>query len=364
MNQDVEAQLAVHRDKIDEIDRQILALMNQRITAAKSIGDIKKALVLPAFYRPEREAQVLRRLAELNQGPMPDAGVESLFREIMSVTRGTEAGLSVSVLGPEGTYTEAAARQHFGSAMDMVYCANIDEVFRATESKQTDFAVVPVENSTEGGVNATLDRLGNTSLKICGEVNFQVHHNLLSKEADLSSVSMVYAHGQSLAQCRKWLSNNLPQAKALPVVSNAEAARLATQETNTGAIAGINAVELYGLNNLARNIEDIPGNTTRFLILSNRETPPSGEDKTSLLLACHHRPGALYELLRHFSDKQIDMTKIESRPSKTGLGDYVFFIDIKGHCNDESVAEALNVLSEKAKMYRNLGSYPVSSNYA
>ena len=365
MSQETEKQLKAHRDRIDAIDGQILFLMNRRIETARLIGEVKGALAEPAFYRPEREAGVLKRLRALNRnsahGWLSDAALEALFREIISITRGTEAGLSAAILGPLGTYSESAARQHFGSSMRVVTYPTIDEVFRACEAGQTDFAVAPVENSTEGGVSATLDRLATTSLTACGEINLRVHHNLLAAGESLSAVACVVAHSQSLAQCKRWLDRNLPGVELLAVGSNADAAIRARDDESIAAIAGDRAAERYELNHLAANIEDEPGNATRFLVFSKRPTPPSGDDKTSLLLSCRNRPGALFHLLKPLLDYEIDMTRIESRPSKTGLWEYIFFVDIIGHQNDADIADALRELKAEAGLYKNLGSYPVSS---
>lgn len=359
MTDNHEAELNKVRANIDEIDARILELMNRRITHAQRIGEIKAELAQPAYYRPEREAKVLRRLRELNRGPMDDAALESLFREIMSVTRGSEAGLCVAVLGPLGTYSEAAARQHFGSAVQLAAHASIDEVFRSVEAGAGDFAVVPVENSTEGGVSATLERLATTPLLACGEINLRIRHNLLGR-GTLQSVKRVSAHAQSLAQCKNWLARNLPDAELLAVASNAEAAVRARDEETTAAIAGAAAARQYELEHLAANIEDRPGNSTRFLILSSRATPPSGDDKTSLLLSCRHRPGALLHLLNPLMKHQIDMTRLESRPSKAGLWEYIFFVDIRGHQDSETIAAALAEIKSEAVLYKNLGSYPAS----
>ncbi len=411
MSNPTEADLQVHRDRIDAIDEQILELMNQRIAAARCIGAIKSSLDEPAFYRPEREARVLKRLRHLNQaraaqgqvdqapgkhrqaarGQLDDAALEALFREIMSITRGAEEGLSVAILGPLGTYTEAAARQHFGSSIAVAPYATIDEIFRAAETGQTDFAVAPVENSTEGGVGETLDRLVTTSLLVCGEINLWIHHNLLARApadsagdasaADkpdhnpainpavdkpavdnmLSSIKRVTAHAQSLAQCKRWLDRNLPAVERVAVGSNADAAIQARDHAGTAAIAGDRAAERYELHHLAANIEDEPGNATRFLVFSNRPTPPSGDDKTSLLLSCRNRPGALFHLLKPLLEHRVDMSKIESRPSKTGLWEYVFFVDIVGHQADPEIAQALDELKSEAGLYKNLGSYPAAS---
>lgn len=360
MEENSEKALGVHRDRIDEIDERILSLMNERITAAESIAKIKSALDEPAFYRPEREAQVLRRLRDLNEGPLEDNGVEALFREIMSITRGSEAGLSVAVLGPEGTYTELAARQHFGSTMSIDLLSTIDEIFRSTQNGKTDFSVVPVENSTEGGVNATLDQLVKTDLTICGEINLKISHNLLGQNVQLTSIQTVYAHGQALAQCREWLNDHLPGVKLVAVSSNAQAAKWAADDPTAAAVAGAGAAKIYGLQTLAESIEDEANNTTRFLILSNRYTPPSGDDKTSLLLSCRNRPGALFSLLKPLFDRKIDMTKIESRPSRTGLWEYVFFIDVTGHIDDPEIAQGLEELKAEAGLFKCLGAYPVA----
>ena len=360
MTEETDKKLKQYRDEIDGIDTEILRLMNDRLRSAQSIAKLKATLDEPAFYRPEREAQVLSRLQKLNDGLLHDRSVESLFREIMSITRGTEAGLSVSVLGPVGTYTEAAARHHFGSTITILDFPTIDEIFRATETAHTNFSVVPVENSTEGGVTGTLDRLVNTPLTICGEINLQIHHNLLGIADDLSEVKTIYAHTQSLGQCRRWIDKNCSGAELVPTGSNADAAKKVVKDKSSAAIAGVVAAERYKLNNLAANIEDEPGNTTRFLVLSNRATPPSGNDKTSLVLSCRSRPGALLHLLHPLLDGHIDMTKIESRPSRVGLWEYIFFIDIRGHQEEEHVAKALADLKVEAGLFKNLGSYPVS----
>ncbi len=359
MTKETDKKLKVFRDDIDNIDVDILRLMNKRLRAAQAIAQIK-VTDESAFYRPEREAQVLSRLQGLNDGLLQSSSLESLFREIMSITRGIEAGLSVSVLGPVGTYTEAAARHHFGSTITIVDFPTIDEIFRATETGHTDFSVVPIENSTEGGVTGTLDRLVNTSLTICGEINLRIHHNLLSLTDDLSQVKKIYAHTQSLGQCRRWLNKHCATAELIPVSSNADAAQKVTTVKSAAAIASAIAAQRYQLKIVATNIEDEPGNTTRFLVLSNRATPPSGNDKTSLLLSCRSRPGALLHLLQPLLIGQIDMSKIESRPSKIGLWEYVFFIDVLGHQHEAHIAKALNELKVEAGLFKNLGSYPRS----
>ena len=349
------------RDRIDAIDEDILRLINDRLSAAQTIARIKDSLDEPAFYRPEREAQVLSRLKRLNSGPLENRALGNLFREIMSITRSAQATLTVATLGPLGTYSEAAARQHFGSGIDIVDFPIIDEIFKATENGQTDFSVAPVENSTEGGVTGTLDRLITTSLTICGEINFNINHNLMSLENDPSAIKTIYAHTQSLGQCKRWIDTHLPTAKRVPVSSNADAAMRASAESDAAAIAGEMAAIRYGLGILFEKIEDEPGNTTRFLVLSNRATPPSGNDKTSLLLSCRSRPGALVHLLKPLLDERIDMTRIESRPSRISLWEYVFFVDFIGHQDEEHVGRALSQIKAEAGLYKSLGSYPASS---
>ncbi len=361
MPTDHEKRLHKQRDLIDAIDADILSLMNQRLDAAKVIADIKSELSEPAYYRPEREAQVLKRLRSLNQGNLENQSLETLFREIMSITRGSEAGLSVAVLGPSGTYTEQAARSHFGQSVKVEPCSTINEIFRVTEIGRADFAVVPVENSTEGGISSTLDRLVNTSLKVCGEINMEIHHNLLASVESMDQIKRVLAHPQSLGQCRRWLERNRPDVEQIPVASNAEAAVQVVDSTDSAAIAGQGAALQYKLNTLFANIEDEPGNTTRFLVLSQRKTPASGDDKTSLVLATRNKPGALFDLLKPLADHDISMSKIESRPSRTGLWEYLFFIDILGHEDDAAVALAIDALRREAGFYKKLGAYPAAS---
>jgi chorismate mutase/prephenate dehydratase len=355
---DIESKLQVYRDTIDRIDQQILELMNDRIVAAQAIGEIKKKLEQPAFYRPEREAQVLRRLKELNAGPMGNSDVESLFREIMSIARGTEADFSVSLLGPAGTFSESATLKHFGSTINLVHYSSIDEIFKAAETGQTDFAVVPIENSTEGGVSATLDRLTSTSLLICGEIYLKVHHNLISQASSLDSVQRVMAHPQAFAQCRQWLGQNMPGVDLVPCSSNAAAVEHASEDPAVAGIAADTAAKNFDLDILVANIEDEPGNTTRFLVLSDRNTPISGDDKTSLLVSGRNRPGALFHLLKPLVNENLDMTKIESRPSRSGLWEYIFFVDVKGHIEDPIVTRAINAIKKEAGLFRHLGSYP------
>lgn len=345
------------RDQIDAIDNQVLKLVSERAQLAHTIGQVKNG---GPIYRPEREAQVLRRLQDLNEGPLSSESVSAIFRTVMSHCRALEKELSVAFLGPLGTFSEEAANKQFGGLSKPVQCASIDEVFQTVESGAVDYGVVPVENSTEGGIGRTLDLLLQTSLHICGEIELPVHHNLLCKTDDKGSIKKLYSHAQSLAQCHEWLNRNLPGVERQAVASNSEAARLASVEAGAAAIASRRAGELFELNLLANNIEDDPRNTTRFLVLSNHDVAPSGKDKTSLAMAARNVPGAVVALLEPLARHGVSMTKFESRPAHTGLWEYVFFVDIEGHRLDERVAQALNELEERAAFLKVLGSYPVA----
>lgn len=356
---DEKEELAKLRDGIDAIDDEVLRLINERAKIAHRIGEIKQGNI----YRPEREAQVLRRLADNNPGPLSAAAVQKISREIMSACLALEQPLKIAYLGPAGTYTESAAQKHFGSAPALNSLASIDDVFRAVESANVDYGVIPVENSTEGAVGRSLDLLLNTSLKICGEVHLPIHHNLMSKSAATPEIKAVYAHAQSLGQCHEWLNRNLPNVPRIAVASNAEAARIVAAESGSAAIAGESAARLYELNILAASIEDNPDNTTRFLILADHDAGRSGKDKTSLVCSAQNKPGAVHDLLTPFAKNNVSMTRFESRPAK-GMGggkwEYVFYVDIEGHREDAAVAAALAELGSKASFVKILGSYPVA----
>jgi len=348
------------RSQIDAIDDDLLALVNRRADLARRIGELKAG---GSAYRPEREAEILRRLIEANPGPLTGERVGAVFREVISGCRGMETAIRVAYLGPEGTFSEQAVRKQFGQAAEALAGVSVDEVFRHCESGAVQFAVVPVENSTEGAVGRTLDLLLVTPLRICGEVELRVHQNLMARAADLKSVRRLYSHAQSLAQCNTWLNRNLPNAERVPVVSNAEAARLAAEEENSAAIAGSGASERYDLKLLARSIEDDPTNTTRFLVLGNLDCAPSGDDRTSMVMSAENKPGAVHALLSPLAANGVSMTRIESRPSRAmrdALWEYVFFIDVQGHQKDRRVAAALAELRQQAPFLKVLGSYPAA----
>lgn len=354
-----EDKLEAVRQRIDELDTQLQTLINERASLAQEVARIKlEAGGEAQFYRPEREAQVLRKVRERNEGPLDAEEMARLFREVMSACLALEQPMKIAFLGPEGTYTQAAALKHFGHSVATVPMAGVDEVFREVEAGAADYGVVPVENSTEGVVSHTLDRFLVSPLHVCGEVELRIHHQLLSKEEALSRITRVYSHQQSLGQCREWLDANLPTVERIELSSNAEAARRAAKEAGTAAIASEAAAEIYGLTVLAANIEDEPDNTTRFLVIGKNGTPPSGEDKTTLLISTRNEPGALFRLLEPFARNDISMSRIESRPSRRAMWDYVFFVDINGHAEEPHVAQALKELEKETTLLKILGSYP------
>ncbi|MGQ9425933.1 prephenate dehydratase [Gilvimarinus sp. F26214L] len=354
-------QLRALREQIDSIDSEIERLISERAKCAQDVAAVKKAEgeTDVHFYRPEREARVLRKIMDNNHGPLSNEEMARLFREIMSACLALEHPVRVAYLGPEGTFTQQAALKHFGRSAVCVPMAAIDDVFREVEAGAVEFGVVPVENSSEGVVNHTLDTFVESGLKICGEVALRIHHHLLVSDiTNTSNITRIYSHSQSLAQCRKWLDSRYPNADRIPVSSNAEAAKRVRGEWNAAAIAGEMAAELYGLKVLAEKIEDQPDNATRFLIIGTQDVPPSGTDKTSVIISMRNEPGALYDLLEPFRNHKVDLTSVESRPSKTGNWNYVFFIDIVGHQDDANVKAALLDVGERASDLKMLGSYP------
>ncbi len=378
------------RKAIDDIDRQLLALLSDRARRALAVGDVKKIDNTPV-YRPEREAQVIARLQELNPGPLPPDAVAAIWREVMSACRGLERRLRVAYLGPAGTFSEQAMRRHFGSGVDGVPCPTIDEVFRATEAEACDFGIVPVENSTEGAVNRSLDLFLTSPLVISSEVTVPVRHILMARPrgaapspraaetaqgtaeataaaktaekafGDGPQLSKVCAHPQALAQCTNWLNRYHPHLERVPVSSNAEGARMAAADPAIAAIAGELALELYGLEPIATGIQDDPLNRTRFVVIGRYRSPPSGRDQTSLILAVPDRAGAVHALIEPLARHGVSMKRFESRPARQGGWEYYFYIDLIGHQDDPTIAPALAELKSQCAFYKSLGSYPRES---
>ena len=349
------------RRGIDALDAQIGVLISQRARLAQKVAVTKgSAGGAVDFYRPEREAQVLRGVVSRNEGPLSHEEMARLFREIMSACLAQEEPLKIGYLGPEGTFSQSAVYKHFGHSVRALPLATIDEVFHEVESAAADFGVVPIENSTEGSVNNTLDMFLSSPLKICGEVELRIRQHLLGSVDSLVKVKRVCGHPQSLAQCRAWLKEYLPGVPLVEATSNAEGARRARDEAGTAAIAGDAAAEVYGLGKLVADIEDRPDNTTRFLVVGRRLFPPSGEDRTTLLLSSRRSDdaGALHRLLAPLAECGVNMSRIESRPSRQRKWHYVFFVDIDGHAEDAAVARALKGLNKHADLFRVLGSYP------
>lgn len=349
------------RTRIDVLDRQIQELISARAELALNVGKAKGNLGSAVeYYRPEREAQVLRAVREHNQGPLSDEEMLRLFREIMSACLAQQEPLRIAYLGPEGTFTQQAVQRHFGHSNNTIALAGIEDVFRQVQSAEADFGVVPIENSTQGVVSHTLDMFYDSELKICGEITLRVHQNLLSHASSLGQIERIYSHQQSLSQCRQWIRKNLPEAECIPVSSNAEAARRARNSPDAAAIASRSAASIYGLPILFFSIEDQQDNSTRFLVLGRELFAASGADKTTLLMATGDGdgPGDLYSLLEPLNRHNINMTRIESRPSRISTWGYVFFIDVLGHANDEPLRSVLEELANSGSVLRVLGSYP------
>ena len=354
------------RQQIDAIDEQLLELFNQRAGCAVDVAGVKRKLTEGGdedinFFRPDREAQVIKRIKGLNQGPLSDDEVGRLIREVMSACLALEQPLKIAYLGPEGTFTQSAALKHFGHSVSTVPMSSIPDVFNSVESGHADYGLVPVENSTEGVISHTLDMFIDSNLKVCGEVEILIHHHLATGSQDISKIQHIYSHQQSFAQCRRWLDQNFPGVNRIPVSSNAEAARLASIENHAAAICGLPAVEIFNLKICHENIEDLADNTTRFVIIGNQDVDASGNDKTSLLISTKNIPGALLSLLQPLANNKISMNKIESRPAQGHKWAYVFFIDIDGHQQDKDVILALDELKQQAALFKILGSYPKAS---
>ena len=350
------------RGRIDDIDQRIHELLNERAKVAQQVGDSKRSAGLSTadFYKPEREAQVLRKALERNKGPLRNEEIARLFREIMSACLAQQEPLKVAFLGPEGTFSQQAVLKHFGHSVRALPLTSIGEVFEEVQAGHADFGIVPIENSTEGTVNHTLDMFLTSPLKICGEVELRIHQHVMGRMHGLEKIVRVCSHQQSLAQCRQWLDEYLPHAERVPVSSNAEAARRARDEDGTAAIAGQAAAEVDGLNIIVPEIEDAPDNTTRFLVIGRNLFNASGNDKTTLLVSAGdtQSPGALHRLLGPLAEHGISMTRIESRPSRRRKWDYVFFIDVVGHADQHPLSIALEELKKQSSLFRVLGSYP------
>ncbi len=362
-----EAALGEVRLKIDKLDAQIQSLISDRARLAWAVRESKGQLNSAVdYYRPEREAQVLRAVRERNEGPISDAEMLRLFREIMSVCLAQQEPLKIAYLGPEGTFTQQAVNRHFGHSVQALGVTSIDDVFMQVETTEADFGVVPVENSSQGIVSHTLDRFVGSDLKICGEIEMAIHHNLLSQAKGLADIERVYSHQQSLSQCKTWIRQHLPSAECIAVSSNAEAARRVRQSSDAAAISSQSAADIYGVPVLFARIEDQPDNATRFLVIGRQLLTPSGDDKTSLLLAGDEGPGALYSLLSPLARHKLNMSRIESRPSSIARWTYMFFVDVEGHAESEPLKSALGEMLELSSLTRVLGSYPkaVSSRLA
>ncbi len=344
------------RNKIDAIDSKLIELLNERADLVHEVGEVKKRDGL-AIYVPEREEQLLRSLVQRSKGRLPEPAIRAIYREIMSASLALEKGLTIAYFGPEGTYTHEAARKKFGASVDYLPESNITDVFNAVSRGKADYGVVPIENSTEGVVNHTLDVFVDSPLKICAQVLLKIENNLMAK-IPREQVRKVYSHPQVFGQCRNWLRHNLGDVELIEVSSNSKAASLAAREPESGAIAGRMAAEIYGLTILESSIQDSPYNTTRFLVISDKSCPPTGDDKTSLMFSVNDKAGALFNALKPFKRLRINMSKIESRPSKRKAWEYFFFVDVNGHQEDPALVRALADLEKHCAFVKILGSYP------
>lgn len=347
------------RERIDSIDDTILQLVSERAGIAQQVGHTKKG---EKIYRPEREAQIVRRLREANPGPLSGDVIERLIREVISACRALEQTLRVAYLGPAGTFSQQAVHKHFGHEAEALAEADIDACFHAVETGRADFAVVPVENSTEGAIVRTLDLIVSSPLKICSEVMLPIHQALMRKDAGMEGIQRVYGHAQSLAQCQKWLGRHLPNAERVSVVSNSDGARRAAAEHDSATLGSATAAELYGLAVVEARVEDEVSNTTRFLVLGKTDAAPSGRDKTSLVMGAHNQPGAVVKLLQPLAEAGISMSKLESRPARGSNWEYLFFVVCNGHREDPELASALREIEARAAFLKVLGSYPAATS--
>lgn len=347
------------RERIDEIDHQLLTLLNERARVAQQVGEVKKDFnVDEPILKPEREAAILRRLQSVNAGPFTDQAVAAVWNEIISTCRGLEEVPAVAYLGPEGSFSEQAAYEHFGHFIEPVRCSSFDEVFHAVQTDQAVVGVVPVENSTEGAVNQTLDLLLNSSLHVLGERSIRIQHQLLTQSGTMQEVTRIVGHPQALAQCRQWLLAHYPDTPTVAASSNADAARQASVDATMAAIAGHTAAQAWGLQAVATGIQDDPHNRTRFLVVGTMDVPVSGSDKTSLILAVPNRAGAVHNMIAPLAKHGVSMSRLESRPARTGQWEYYFYVDVLGHQDDADVAAALAELKQEVAFFKILGSYP------
>lgn len=366
MGERLDQRLKVLRDAIDAVDARLIALLNERAQLAIDVGRIKDDAGAPVF-RPEREAAVLQRAFALNRGPLSQAHVTHILREVMSACRALERPLTVAYLGPAGTFSEMAMQRQFGSSVSGLSCATLDEVFRTTEAGSADLAIVPLENSSEGAVSRTLDLLLATPLRMLAEVSVSVQHNLLTKNGSMNGVERVCAHAQALAQCAGWLNQHWPALERQPVSSNAEAARLASEDATLAAIAGESAARHYDVQTVAAQIQDDTHNRTRFAVLgaqSTQPSTPSARDKTSLILSVPNKAGAVFHMLSPLAEHAVSMTRFESRPARVGTWEYYFYVDVEGHVEEPKVARALAELQQACAFYKCLGSYPAEGTEA
>lgn len=345
------------RKKIDQIDEKIVELLNHRASVAQQIGEAK-SLENTEVYVPSREKQIIRRVSNLNRGPLPEKAIHSIYREILSASRSVEAPIRVAYLGPQATFTHMAAREKFGSLTDFVPQASIADVFQEVRQGRADYGVVPIENSTEGVVTHTLDMLVEADVTICAEVSLEIHLHLLSRSGRPEDVQLILSHPQALAQCRRWLANHCPNARVEEAASTAQAAQRALQDESVAAVASGMAKDAYGLEVVSNNIEDHPNNITRFLVIGNRKPEPTGDDKTSIVFSVKDEVGILHRMLEPFARNRINLTKIESRPLKHKPWEYLFFLDLEGHIEEARIQRAIKKLEKSCVFIKILGSYP------
>lgn len=345
------------RNEIDSIDSSVLELLSRRGKISSSIGGIKRAKGQPV-YSPDRESQVYKKITSRNKGPLADNSVSAIFREIMSACLSLEQPLAIAYLGPELTFTHQASMKKFGSSVDYLSCDSIKDVFLEVENGNADYGVVPVENSIEGAINHTMDMFADSPLFICSEIYLRIRHSLLSKAGSLNSIKCIYSKEEVFGQCRKWLEKNLPNVKLRAVSSTARAAEICSRHGDSACLASDMAAKKYSLKVLARAVEDSMENVTRFLVIGKGPAQESGTDKTSIMFSVKDRPGVLHDMLAAFKKKNINLTKIESRPSKVQAWKYYFFLDMEGHFQDKKLRGALKALQGKCNFYKLLGSYP------